>query len=349
MKDSVFIFLTLFNSIINLDFSVRPIVFNSVSVETILESDISIRAITIDDEKMWYAGDGNRFGYYDLKSGKIEERQVQNDTVKLEFRSIAQNSKYVFIASIGNPAFIYKIEKNNLSVLKVYTEKNERVFYDSMDFWNENEGIAVGDPTEDCLSILITRDGGNSWKKTSCANLPKVAEGEAAFAASNTNISIKGNKSWIVSGGKQSRVFYSADKGATWKVFETPLIQGKSMTGIFTADFYNDKIGVVAGGDYENKEQNFQNKAMTFDGGKTWELIADNSAFGYASCVQFVPHSQGKQLVCVGTSGLYYSADTGKTWKQLLDDKTLYTIRFLNQNTAFAAGKNKIVRIDFKK
>ena len=88
---------------------------------------------------------------------------------------------------------------------------------------------------------------------------------------------------------------------------------------------------------------------MTFDGGKTWKLIAENSGFGYASCIQFVPQSNGKQLVSVGTSGLYHSANGGDTWKQLSADKTLYTIRFLDESTAFAAGKDKIIRIQFKK
>jgi len=272
-----------------------------------------------------------------------------NDTPECEYRSIATNGDAVFSLSIGDSARLRKFSHDLLDKATVYKEYGEKVFYDCMNFWNEKEGIAIGDPTENCLSIIITRDGGNTWKKINCDKLPKTVEGEAAFAASNSNICIKGNKAWIVSGGKKARVFYSPDKGNNWQVFDTPIVQGKAMTGIFTADFYDNKIGVIAGGDYEVPNQNSKNKAITFDGGKTWKLLAENAGFGYASCIQFVPKSKGKQLVSVGLTGLYYSADGGNIWKKLLDDATLYTIRFFDENTAFAAGKDKIIKIEFKK
>ena len=321
--------------------------FKSITIDTILNAKISIRAILVDKDKLWYAADKSRFGFYDFKSKKIKEIVIKSDSLNNEFRSIAQNKESVFIANIGNPANIFKINKKDLSVKNVYIETHEKVFYDSMNFWNEKEGILIGDPIENCLSILITRDGGNSWNKIPCSNLPKTVDGEAAFAASNTNVIIKENNCWIVSGGKKSRVFYSSDKGKKWTVFDTPIVQGEAMTGIFTADFYNSKLGFVAGGNYEKPEQNFQNKAISNDGGKTWTLLSENQGFGYTSCVQFIPNSNGKKLVSVGTSGLYYSSNDGVSWKQLSDDKTLYTIRFLDNNTAFAAGKNKIVRIEF--
>jgi photosystem II stability/assembly factor-like uncharacterized protein len=348
MKNGFFIF-SILMSLNNLSIiRFKQFEVKSIVIDTILTKKISIRAILLDKDKLWYAGDENRFGYYNLKTGKKEERQIQIDSLPLQFRSIAKTKDYLFVANIGNPAYIFKINKSNLSWEKVYTENHEKVFYDSMNFWNEREGIAIGDPTENCLSVLITRDGGETWEKIKCDDLPKLFEGEAAFAASNTNICIKGNKTWIVSGGKKSRVFYSPDKGNSWEVFETPIVQGQAMTGIFTADFYNDKIGIIAGGNYEQPEQNHQNKAITTDGGKTWKLISEYQGFGYASCIQFVPHSNGKQIVAVGTSGLYYSADSGNTWKQLSEDKTLYTIRFLDNNIAFAAGKDKIIKITFK-
>ena len=321
----------------------------AISVDTILKDKISIRAVAIDKNTVWYAADKGRFGTINLKDFSKSEKQIKKDSLDIEFRSLAQTNSSVFMANIGNPALLYKISKATQEIELVYHEKHEKVFYDSMQFWNDLEGIAIGDPTEDCFSIITTRNGGNSWQKLPCQNLPKLYDGEAAFAASNTNIVIKGADTWLVSGGKKARVFYSADKGKNWTVSETPIVQGKSMTGIFTADFYNEQTGIIAGGDYEIQNQNFANKAITNDGGKTWQLIAENNGFGYASCIQYVPKSKGKELVCVGGTGIWYSADSAKTWTKLSDANDLYIIRFLDETTAIAAGKNKMIRIRFKK
>lgn len=324
--------------------------FQSVTIDTILKDKISIRAISVADGIIYFAGDKSRLGYVLYpKDARMINAEIVSDTLVYEYRSLATNGKDIFALSIGNPARLHKFSKNLMDKTLVYQESHEKVFYDSMQFWNENEGIAIGDPTTDCLSVIITRDGGNTWRKTDCENLPLIVNGEAAFAASNTNIVLKGNNVWIVSGGKKSRVFHSPNKGKTWQVYETPIVQGEAMTGIFTADFYDENIGFIAGGNYEKPTQNFQNKAITTDGGKTWNLIGENKGFGYASCVQFVPKSKGKGIVSVGASGLYYSADGGNSWKQFSTDATLYTIRFLDEDTAFAAGKDKIIKIEFKK
>ncbi|WP_298141431.1 oxidoreductase [Flavobacterium sp.] len=323
-------------------------IFTSVKIDTILKDKISIRPITVSNDKVWYAADKNRVGYKSINDGNKMERALKKDSIKMEFRSIAQTSNSIFILNVGNPALLYKFSKDLTQKKLVYEEKHEKVFYDCMQFWNDQEGIAIGDPIENCFCIIITRDGGETWTKIPCEKLPKMEDGEAAFAASNSNIVIKGNDTWIVSGGKKSRVFYSSDKGNSWKVYETPIVQGEAMTGIFTSDFYNNKIGFIAGGNYEKPNQNFHNKALTIDGGKTWKLVGENTGFGYASCVQFVPNSNGNQLVSVGASGLFYSYDRGNSWKQFSTDASLYTIRFVNNTTAIAAGKDKIVKIVFR-
>ncbi|MCD9574499.1 WD40/YVTN/BNR-like repeat-containing protein [Flavobacterium soyae] len=322
--------------------------FISVKIDTLFQDKISIRAILIDKDKVWYGGDNSRFGYYDLNKKEKFEEHIYRDTLKLEFRSIAQNSKNIFLLSVANPALLYSVSKKDHKVKLVYKEVNAKVFYDSMQFWNDKEGIAIGDPTEDTFSVIVTRDGGETWTKLLSDKLPTNATGEAAFAASNTNIVVKGDDTWLVSGGKKARVFYSPDKAKTWKVVETPIVQGKTMTGIYTADFYDSKHGFIAGGDYDLPNKKSGNKAFTKDGGKTWELIGQDLGFGYASCIQYVPGGNGKEIICVGSEGIQYSQNGGENWTQLSTDSKLFTIRFVNRNVAIAAGYNKVVRLNFK-
>ena len=43
--------------------------FQSVKIDTILNEKISIRAILVDKDKVWFAADKNKLGYYNLKTG----------------------------------------------------------------------------------------------------------------------------------------------------------------------------------------------------------------------------------------------------------------------------------------
>ncbi|KAF2517095.1 beta propeller repeat protein [Flavobacterium foetidum] len=322
--------------------------FSVVEVDTLIKDRISIRAISIDKNRVWYGADNSRFGYYDLDKNQKFEEHIYRDTLKLEFRSIAQTQKSVFLLSIGNPALLYQVDKKTQKVKLVYKEVNPKVFYDSMQFWNDKEGIALGDPTEDTFSVIITRDGGETWTKLLSDKLPTNAQGEGAFASSNTNVVVKGNDTWLVSGGKKSRVFYSPDKGKTWKAIDTPIVQGQQMTGIFTADFYDEKQGFIAGGNFDEPEKNSDNKAFTKDGGKTWELIGQGQGFGYSSCVQYVPGGNGQELVSVGSTGIHYTTDGGASWVQLSPTTRFFSIRFINKNTAIASGHNILAKLRFK-
>ena len=85
----------------------------------------------------------------------------------------------------------------------------------------------------------------------------------------------------------------------------------------------------------------------TTDGGKTWAVIADGKSPGYRSCVQYIPNRNAKELVAVGFKGIDYSNDAGTNWKHL-SDEGFYTIRFLNDSTAYAAGRGRISLLKFR-
>ena len=214
-----------------------------------------------------------------------------------------------------------------------------------MEFWNDQEGIAIGDAIDGCLSVIITRDGGNTWNKLSCDKLPVASDGEGAFAASDTNIAIVGNKTWVAT--TAVRIYYSEDKGKTWEVIDTPIIKEKETEGIYSIDFYDEQNGFGIGGDYTKPADSSANKIRTQDGGKSWQLVGQNQSPGYRSCVQYVPNKEGKELVAIGFKGIDYSHDYGNTWKHL-SDEGFYTLRFLNDSVAYAAGAGRISKLTFK-
>lgn len=321
--------------------------FNSVEIENIFEDDsLGIRAIEIIGNNLAFAANKGTFGLYNSQTGEMKTGVISDGEYIPEFRAVASTNSDVFVLSVGSPALLYKTGDSGQMEL-VYREDHEKAFYDSMIFWNDQEGIAMGDPTENCLSVIITRDGGESWEKIDCSMLPEAGNGEAAFAASNSNIAVKGDETWIISGGKKSRVFYSPDKGESWEVFDTPLIQGKETTGGYSIDFYDENIGIIIGGDYTMPEDNSANKAITSDGGKTWELIAEGQEPGYKSNVRYVPNSNAKYILATGFTGISYSVDGGEHWEQL-SDESFFTLRFVNDSIAYAAGKGRIARLNFK-
>ena len=285
------------------------------------------------------------------EGGMIDEDEVvypieiDEEKEELNFRAFASTSEAGFALSVASPAYLYKIGDQETSI--VYQEDHEKAFYDAMDFWNDKEGIAIGDPTDSCLSIIITRDGGDTWNKLSCDMLPEAIKDEAAFAASDTNIAIVGDETWVATGGGASRILYSPNKGETWEVFNTPIVQGNGPQGMYSLDFYDNKNGFAIGGDYTKPADSSANKIRTVDGGKTWQLVAQNQNPGYRSCVQYIPGREAKELVAIGFKGIDYSNDAGDTWKHL-SDEGFYTLRFVNDSVAYAAGSKRIAKLTFR-
>ncbi|WP_396218528.1 oxidoreductase [Flavobacterium sp.] len=321
--------------------------FKVLERKDIILDSLSIRAIYPTINGVWFGGTNSKAGFLSFQN-EAETKIVKLQKEITDFRSIAFANNNIYVLNAGTPANMYALNTfgNSCASNLIYTETGEKVFYDSM-FIDAKTGlgIVIGDPTEDCLSILLTENSGKNWKKIPCNKLPKTVDGEAAFAASDTNVKIVDGVIFIISGGTKSRLFTSEDKGITWQVFDTPIIQGEAMTGAFSMDFYNKRKGIIVGGNYENQKDNSINKAITKDGGKTWEIVSKDKAFGYASCVQFMPKSRGKVLYTCGISGVYYSTNFGEKWTKILDDTDFYALRFSGKNNIYLAGKNKVTKI----
>lgn len=321
-----------------------------IEIDTLLADKISIRAIQIWDGKVWYVGTDSKFGYIDLKN-KTNQKQIKLTEKSLQFRTLAQNNKNFYAINIESPAFFFEIDKKTLASRVVFTDYDKTAFYDAFAFVNNQYGIAFSDPTEtQKLNIALTRNAGQRWIHCNdCKDFPILEKGEAAFAASNTNISSQGKYVWIATGGAKSKIYRMKNKSCIWQVFDTPIIQGTSSQGIYSIDFANEKFGVAVGGDYTKQQDNINNIATTNDGGETWQVQASGHNAGYMTCVRIKPKSKGKDMIAVGDQHISYSSDFGKTWTKISDEKGFYTANWIDDNSVVLAGKDKIATLTFLK
>ncbi|MBP2616213.1 WD40/YVTN/BNR-like repeat-containing protein [Chryseobacterium jejuense] len=314
------------------------------SIETILNDKISIRAIELYDNKVWYSGSDSKFGFVDLSNTK-HQKQIRLSDEKLEFRTLGQDKNSFYTINIVSPARFFKINKKDLKSQIVYTDSAKTAFYDALHFVNDKLAYTFSDADSDLLlKLAVYKDG--KWKMFT--NNVKLNDGEAAFAASNTNISSTRKYVWIATGGKASRILRLNLKTEKLEIFNTPFIQGESSQGMYSIDFNDDQFGVAVGGDYTKQEANINNIATTHDGGETWQIQASGQNAGYMTCVKIKPGSKGKEMIGVGDQHISYSSDFGKTWKKISDEKGLYVGQWIDGNKVVVAGKDRILVMKIK-
>ena len=315
-----------------------------VEIQTLLKDDISIRALQIYDGKVWYSGTHSKFGYVSLKDS-ADKKQMKLSDKKLEFRTLAQDSKNFYTINILSPAYLITINKKSLKYSVNKTDTTKTAFFDAFIFDKFDRGIAISDPNKVGSAHPMIFYLGKPGKKL---GFPKYFPGEAHFAASNTNIATNSGKGWIATGGMKARIFkFSWSDPFTWEAFETPFIQGTSSQGIYSIDFFDKNFGIAVGGDYTKQAENINNIATTNDGGKTWQIQASGKNGGYKTCVKFRPKSKGKDIIAVGDQNIEFSQDYGKTWKTISEEKGLYVCEWIDENTLVLAGKDRIVKMLF--
>lgn len=321
-----------------------------VELQTLLKDKISIRAIQIWKGKVWYSGTDSKFGYVSLKD-TADKKQMRLSNEKLEFRTLAQSSRYFEAINILSPAYLFRIDKKSLKVSLFFTDKKKTAFFDSFIYDKFDRGVAISDPNEfgSANPLIFSNPAPSDIGKKVKPGLPKYFPGEAHFAASNSNIAMKGNWVWIATGGAKARIFkFHWNSFYNWKAYETPFIQGTSSQGIYSIDFYDKNFGIAVGGDYTKQAENINNIATTHDGGETWQIQASGQNGGYKTCVKFRPKSKGKDIIAVGDQNIEFSQDYGKTWKTISEEKGLYVCEWIDGNTLVFAGKDRIVKMTLR-
>lgn len=302
-------------------FSVIQSPWQSVKVET----KASFRGLhVLSKTDVWVSGTGGTIANT-IDGGKTWRVRVVQGAEKLDFRDIhAIDDGTIVAMTSGTPARIYRSTNGGSSWKISYQHTNPAVFLDSISFWDDQNGVAMGDPIDQKLFLLRTRDSGKSWRVF--RKYPQTDPGEAGFAASGTNMTVIGKtKVMVALGGAEenrsaqtSRVMFSEDQGTNWNVGQVPMPRNPS-AGIFSICFANAKDGVAVGGDYKQPEATTGNFAVTHNGGGTWSTPSPHvSPTGFRSCVAvWMKNGREVNFVTVGTNGTDLSTDLGNKWHRI--------------------------------
>lgn len=241
---------------------------------------------------------------------------------KTDLRSLyAFDDQRAVIANAGSPGTILRTTDGGKNWEPVYTSNHPDIFFDGMDFWDDQDGLIYGDPIEGKMVLLRTSDGGKTWKSIDTA--PGLEKGEASFAASGTGIRCIGNKEVVIcTGGLVSRFWMSSDAGEHFMPFRPPIIQGKPTAGILSSSVQGNKI-IIVGGDFQDPTLATAHHLYSVDQGVTWQT-PKIPVRAYRECVEFISRDV---WIAVGPSGAESSTDGGQVWRAMSDEKGLHVLR----------------------
>jgi photosystem II stability/assembly factor-like uncharacterized protein len=276
----------------------------------------------------WVGGSGGTV-LRTVDGGKNWQNVSPPGAESVQFRDVeAFDAQRAVVLSIGNgeDSRIYRTVDGGKTWAETFRNTDPNAFYDCLAFNNDvhsndnKHGLALSDPVDGKFRIAATADGGKSWQVQPTAGMPDALPGEFAFAASGTClVAGPGRTAWFATGGgDRPRVFRTVDGGTHWTVADSPMASGEA-AGIFSLAFRGPLFGVAVGGDFLKPTEAVKAASVTYDGGRSWELVpADKAPHGYRSGSAFVPWSPAT-VIAVGPSGSDVSSDGGRSWKQFYD------------------------------
>jgi photosystem II stability/assembly factor-like uncharacterized protein len=309
----------------------------------VIESKSDFRGLCVVSSKVAWVGGTKGTVARTIDGGTTWSVATVPGAEKLDFRDVeafGETTAYLLSAGPGDASRIYKTINGGKSWTMQFKSADPAAFFDAIAFWDEQHGIALGDPIKGQFQLIATADGGTNWNPIATKVLPPALPGEGAFAASGTCLVTHGDTDvWFATGGaKTARVFHSKDRGQNWMVRDTPIIAGAESAGIFSIAFRDERFGMIVGGDYRKPNEIGATAAITSDGGKTWKLL--DGRLPFRSAVAWAKD----RWVAVGISGSDTSLDDGATWN-VLDRENYNSVGFTTSGEGWAIGpKGRIAK-----
>ncbi len=260
-----------------------------------------------------------------------EERQFR------DVHAVDADTAYLLSAGSGDASRIYKTVDGGKSWALQFVNAIPEAFFDCMDFWDEDHGLAYSDSVNGEI-IMVRTDDGETWEPIDSERLPPALEGEGGFAASGTCVSVQGESTaYVAMGVNGARILRTKDRGESWDVIRTPVPHENETSGLTSVAFLGSGAGVVAGGDISTPDDYEDTVAVSEDAGESWWLVAGPTFPGAVYGIAYVPGAPTPSFVAVGPGGASYSLDNGSTWASLSTD-SYWSVAFTPSGTGFLVG-----------
>jgi photosystem II stability/assembly factor-like uncharacterized protein len=189
---------------------------------------------------------------------------------------------------------------------------NSTSFPNTIHFFDQNNGVAMGDPVDGYFEIYTTSNAGVNWVRVPQGNIPAPLTGEAGIV----NVHAYANDSYWFS-TTNARLFRSTDRGYTWTCSQLPTIVGGYISMAFRDELHGLADSMI-GSDFAI--------GRTSDGGDTWtyELMPEWIT-GWAN-LSYIPGTTATYTInSISYSGnelrtiILFTKDDGLTWNRMDD------------------------------
>ena len=313
-----------------------PVLLRQVSGTAALLQAVS----PVSDQVVWVSGHAGTYART-TDGGATWQAAIVPGADSLQFRDVhAVDVKvaYLMSAGPGERSRIYKTVDAGRTWTLQFTNQDAKAFFDCMDFWDADHGIAFSDAVDGEFPVIVTADGGKTWNRLPAAAVPAALPGEGGFAASGTCLVARpSGHAWIGTGNASgARVLRTTDRGRSWLAAPTPIMGGDG-AGVTSLAFRDARHGVAMGGEIGKPDARSDNVATTSDGGQTWTLAARPPFTGAIYGGAYVPNAPAPTIVAVGPKGAAYSADNARSWIPL-DTMSYWSVAFATPSAGWAVG-----------
>jgi len=310
---------------------------------------VSLRGLSVVDARTVWASGARGTVVHSADGGASWRVDTVPGAGTLDLRSVhARSGRVAHVAATAGR--IYRTTDGGATWSLRYQASDTTVFLDAIDFWDDQHGMALGDPMDGRFFLLVTRDGGDTWHEPPIDERPAATPGEAAFAASGSSLLLHGGAeardAWIGSGGAVARVHRSMNRGRSWVATSTPMRQGGSSEGIFSIAEVPGEGWLLVGGHYAQDDSTRGNAAASTDG-REWRAITSNGPRGYRSGVAFARLTGVAPIgLAVGPGGSDISRDGGRRWTRF-DAAGYHAVRASRDGIFYASGSDgRLARFD---